>query len=158
MYYPCAFGKIGRGLGLEHASIYIGGGASVHLYSDNSRARLICTSAYASSTYLCEMLILDPDENTGFSPRIEIIERAVNAFCKQHPKKLKGLYAGTTNNCHQWVFDIAKVGGKVSQTHALTANLGCYMPIKRHTVESKSLAIRRIEEEKKMSIDFFLEM
>ncbi len=102
-----AMGKIGKFIGAEHASIYIGGGASVHLYNDG-KARLICTSVNKSASYQCEMLILDPDKNQGFFSRIEIIKRAVTAFCEQNSKKLQGQYAAMTNNCHQWVFDIAK--------------------------------------------------
>ena len=150
LYYPCAFGKLGKFIGAEHASIYIGGGASVHLYNDG-KARLICTSVYKSASYQCEMLILDPDKNERFYSRIEIIERAVTAFCAQNSKKLQGQYAAMTNNCHQWVFDIAKRDA-LRRYQGVSQKLGCSMPIGSHKKRSIQLAKDRIEEEEKKAL------
>jgi len=140
LYYPCAAG-LGM-IGAEHASVYIGGGACVHLWEDQGYARIICTSLYLASTWKCELLIWDPDKSDDFLPRIEIINAAVEMLSKQ---ELHGQYNMSSNNCHQWVLDMA-TGRGLSKSHGWEGTAPCWMPITNHVEKSKLLAIDRIQE------------
>ena len=96
-------------------------------------------------------MILDPDKNERFYSRIEIIERAVTAFCAQNSKKLQGQYAAMTNNCHQWVFDIAKRDA-LRRYQGVSQKLGCSMPIGSHKKRSIQLAKDRGRRKKSINI------
>jgi len=113
IYHPCVV----KAIAAEHASIYIGCGAVIHLWHDKGRlARIICTSVRetASVNKPCELLIVDKaahnnDLGTGihFKTTKDILKDALASLRASRLNQGHGYYGELTNNCHQWVMDIA---------------------------------------------------
>ena len=76
----------------------------------------------------------------------DIIATAVEVLERLTKKKaFLGDYGAASNNCHQWVLDVA-TGRGISTSHSWGGTLPCWIPIKNHIQESKDLAKRRMKE------------
>ena len=153
LYYPCANGKVGKFLGIEHASIYIGNGACIHLWQDAGQARIIITSVKLACSSICKLYALDISKITfmKFHDRIGIIREAVKALKETDSKGgTHGNYNALSNNCHQWVLDVASVRD-ITQIHN-RLHSRC-LPFNLHIKKSKKLAEKRKEEADKQAIE-----
>jgi len=151
LYYPCANGRVGKFLGMEHASIYIGNGACIHLWQDAGEARIITTSVKLACSSICNLYALDISKIAfmKFHDRIGIIREAVKALKETDSKGgTHGNYNAFTNNCHQWVLDVASVRN-LTQIHS-RLHSRC-LPFNQHIKKSKKLAEKRKEEADKQA-------
>ena len=113
IYHPCVV----KAIAAEHAAIYIGCGAVIHLWHDKGRlARIICTSVRetASVNKPCELLIVDKAAHNNdlgtdihFKATKDILKDALASLRASRLNQGHGYYGELTNNCHQWVMDIA---------------------------------------------------
>jgi len=163
VYHPCVV----RAIGAEHAAIYIGCGAVIHLWQDKGRlARIICTSVReaASAAKKCEFLIIDKeahDDDLGTDIRYkstnDMLKDALESMYNSIKNKGHGYYGELTNNCHQWVMDIATnkglplwIPGK-GYTHSMAGELyrtgkpriSTRMNLPAHKKTSRNLQKRR---------------
>lgn len=146
LYYPCANGKVGKFLGMEHASIYIGNGACIHLWQDAGKARIIITSVKLACSSICNLYALDTSKITfmKFHNKIGIIREAVKALKETDSKGgTHGIYNALSNNCHQWVLDVASERELTQKHNRLHSRC---LPFNLHIKKSKQLAEKRKEE------------
>ncbi|MDA7573701.1 lecithin retinol acyltransferase family protein [bacterium] len=141
LYYPCAVGKLGKFFGAEHASIYIGNGACIHMWGDDGKARIIITSVEQACSSKCNLYILEISKikSMTFHSRLNIIREAVQSLEADDSHGVIN-YSAFTNNCHQWVLDIA-TKRKITKKH--NRSTARCLPFKLHIKKSKVLAIKR---------------